>query len=151
MYFYLIIVLAFCIDQATKIAIRANLALGERTELWGFFRLIHIENTGSSGNMLHGQGRILAVLVLTLAAVALYLRSRGKLRGTLTQVGVALFIGGGAGNAVDRLLYNKVTDFLHFHDAATMNFADIWVFLAFLCIVASQIRQYFKPTTGVGA
>ncbi|MFC5528230.1 signal peptidase II [Cohnella yongneupensis] len=145
MYFYLFIVLALCIDQATKIAIRANVALGEKKELWGFIRLTHLENTGSSGNMLHGQGRLLAILILTLAGIALYLKSRGRFRGTLTQVGVALFIGGGIGNALDRILYNQVTDFLYFADAATMNFADIWVFLAFVCIVASQFKPLFKP------
>lgn len=151
MQFYIIIVLTLVIDQATKIAIRANLALGEKMELWGFIPLMHIENTGSTGNMLHGQGRLLAILILVLAAAALYWRSRGKLRGKLMNVGTALFIGGGLGNAIDRLLYNQVTDFLHLADAATMNIADIAVFAAFICIVVSQCMQLFRPAADLNA
>lgn len=151
MHFYIIIILTLLIDQVTKLAIRANLALGEEMELWGFIPLLHIENIGSSGNMLHGQGRILAVLVLVLVAAALYWRSRGKLKGKLMNVGVALFIGGGVGNAIDRLLFNKVTDFLHLADSATMNLADVAVYAAFLCIIVSQIAVYFKPAADMKA
>lgn len=136
MYFYLIILLSLAVDLATKIAVRANMALGEKAELWGgVVQLSHLANTGTSGNMLHGMGRLLAVIVLILIGLAFYLRSRGKFRGTLSQVGLALFIGGALGNAIDRIVYNQVTDFLHFEESAIMNFADIWVFIGIIAMV----------------
>jgi signal peptidase II len=61
------------------------------------------------------------------------------------QIGVALFIGGALGNAIDRIIYNQVTDFLYFSEQATMNFADIWVFVGFVIILVSQAIQLFKP------
>jgi signal peptidase II len=139
MYFYLIIAASIAIDLASKIAIRANLELGQRTELWGFIPLIRLENQGTSGNLFHGYGRWLALVVFVLAAAALYMRSRGLFRSPLTQVGAALMIGGAIGNAIDRIVYNRVTDYLHFSDQATMNFADIWVYLGFFILVIQQI------------
>lgn len=135
MYFYIIILLSLAVDLATKIAVRANMALGEKAELWGIVKLSHLANTGSSGNMFHGMGRLLAVVVLIIVAVAFYLRGRGKFPGSLSQVGLALFIGGALGNAYDRIVYNQVTDFLFFDEAATMNFADIWVFIGIIMLV----------------
>jgi len=139
MYFYIIIILSLAVDLATKIAVRTNMALGEQTELWGFVNLSHLVNTGSSGNMFHGMGRLLAVVVLIIVGVAFYLRGRGKFRGVLSQVGLALFIGGALGNVFDRIVYNQVTDFLYFGESATMNFADIWVFIG---IVMSVIGNF---------
>lgn len=136
MYFYLIILVSLAVDLATKIAVRTNMALGEKATLWGgVIRLSHLANTGTTGNMLHGMGRWLAVLVLILVGAAFYLRSRGKFRGTLSQVGLALFIGGALGNAIDRIVYNQVTDFLNFSEATTMNFADIWVMTGIIMVV----------------
>lgn len=148
MYLYLIIAAALVIDLATKIAIRMNMELGETTEiLGGWFRLIHLVNKGSTGNLFHGWGRILAILVILLTGIALYVRRQGKLRGTYTQVCVALIIGGALGNAIDRIAYNHVTDFLYFSEAATMNFADIWVFTGVFLLIVQQIFRAFKPSS----
>ena len=145
MYFYMIIAAALVIDIATKTAIRMQLELGETTEIPGIgFRLIHLVNTGSTGNLFHGWGRTLAVLVLALAAAAIYARRRGKLGGTFVQACAALIIGGALGNAVDRLIYNQVTDFLYFSEMATMNFADIWVFAGVALLIVQQIVRTFR-------
>ncbi|WP_372631611.1 signal peptidase II [Cohnella sp.] len=146
MYFYLIIAAALVIDIATKVAIRMQLELGQTAEIPGIgLKLIHLVNTGSTGNLFHGWGRALAVLVLALTAAAIYMRQKGKLRGTFVQVCTALIIGGALGNAIDRLLYNQVTDFLYFSEMATMNFADIWVFAGVLLLIVQQIVQAFRP------
>jgi len=145
MYFYLIIAAALIIDIVTKLALRMQLELGETAEIPGIgMRLIHLVNTGSTGNLFHGWGRALAVLVLLLAVAAIYLRRRGKLGGTFVQVCIALIIGGALGNAIDRLLYNQVTDFLFFSEMATMNFADIWVFAGVLLLIVQQIVRTFR-------
>jgi len=152
MYFYLIIVAAVIVDVVTKIAIRLNLELGEKTEILGGFRLVHLVNTGSTGNMFHGWGRALAVLVIILTVAALYWHRKGNINGTYVQTAVALIIGGALGNAIDRLAFNQVTDFLFFSEAATMNFADIWVFAGILMLVARSIYRTIRPAargTGV--
>jgi len=146
MRFYFIIAAAVLVDLATKIAVRLNLELGERSEwLGGALRFVHLANTGSTGNLFHGWGRALAALVVVLSAGAIYWHFKGKIRGAFVQVCVALIVGGALGNAIDRFLYNQVTDFLHFSDAATMNFADIWVFAGILLLIGQQIYRAFKP------
>ncbi|TVX96704.1 signal peptidase II [Cohnella terricola] len=146
MYFYLIIVAAIIVDVASKIAIRLNLDFEEQTEiLGGLFRLVHLANTGSTGNMFHGWGRVLAVFVIVLTVAALYWHRKGKIRGAYVQTAVALIIGGALGNAIDRLAFNQVTDFLFFSAAATMNFADIWVFAGILMLTARTIYRTIRP------
>lgn len=146
MYFYLIIIAAVVIDLATKIAVRMHVELGERTEiLGGFVQILHLANTGATGNLFHGWGRVLAALAVVMAAVAIYLRQRGKIRGTYLQVCVALIVGGALGNVIDRIVYNQVTDFLYFSEQTTMNFADAWVFTGILLILGRQIVQLFRP------
>ncbi len=146
MYFYIIILVSLVVDLATKIAVRANMELGEKTELWGFVKLSHLANTGSSGNLFHGMGRLLAVAVLIIVVIAFYLRGRGKFPGALSQVGLALFIGGALGNVYDRVVYNQVTDFLYFDESATMNFADIWVFIGIVMMVIGNLAVKKKRT-----
>lgn len=144
MYFYVIIVVSIVIDLVTKIAIRMNLDIGERAEILGFIQLAHFENQGTSGNMFHGYARWISVLVLALVGIGLYLRSRGKFRRPVAQVGLALMIGGAIGNTIDRIVYNQVTDFLYFSLQATMNFADIAVYSGTIILVGHQIMHEFK-------
>lgn len=138
MYFYVIIAVSIVIDQVTKIAVRMNLGIGERAEILGFIQLARFENPGTSGNLFHGYARWISILVLALVGIGFYLRSKGKLRRPIMQVGVALMIGGALGNTIDRLIYNQVTDFLYFSMQATMNFADISVYAGTIILVFSQ-------------
>lgn len=138
MYFYVIIAASIVLDQMTKIAVRLNLEIGDRAEILGFIQLARYENPGTSGNLFHGYARWISILVLALVGIGLYLRSKGKFRTAIMQVGLALMIGGALGNTIDRLVYNQVTDFLYFSMQATMNFADISVYAGTIILVASQ-------------
>jgi len=144
MYFYVIIAVTIIVDLATKMAIRMNLAVGERTEILGFVQLAHYENPGTSGNLFHGYARLISVVVLALVGIGFYLRSKGKFRRPVMQVGLSLMIGGAIGNTIDRLVYNQVTDFLFFSVQATMNFADIAVYAGTIILVGSQIFHEFR-------
>ncbi len=147
MYFYVIIAVSIVIDQVTKIAVRMNLEIGDRAEILGFIQLARFENPGTSGNLFHGYARWISILVLALVGAGFYLRSKGKFRKPIMQVGVALMIGGALGNTIDRLIYNQVTDFLYFSIQATMNFADISVYVGTIILVVSQfIRESKQPS-----
>jgi len=147
MYFYVIIAVSIIIDQVTKIAVRMNLGIGDRAEILGFIQLARFENPGTSGNLLHGYARWISILALALVGIGFYLRSKGKFRKPIMQVGVALMIGGALGNTIDRLIYNQVTDFLYFSMQATMNFADISVYIGTIILVASQFTRESRQTS----
>jgi signal peptidase II len=151
MYFYVIMLLTIIADQVTKIAVRHRLKPGESTDvLGGLFHLTRYENTGSSANMFHGYGRLLVLVTIAAVGVVIYYRRKGKLKSPYMQVATSLFLAGAIGNAIDRLVFNRVTDFLsYFSDNEILNIADLGINIGILMIVTSLLVKLFKPEAPV--
>jgi signal peptidase II len=105
-------------DQITKYLIRQALAIHESVAIVpGFVDFTHVRNTGAAFGMLDNidfpfKTAIVGVVASTaLAAVAFYSRTlaQGQL---LARIGLALIIGGAAGNLIDRLAIGSVVDFV---------------------------------------
>lgn len=104
-------------DQASKAWVRSHLQVREaRPVVPGLFELFHLENPGITWGLLSGHPlRLPFVTFLSLAAVLLvaaWFRRLGPDERPLA-VSLALVLGGAGGNFLDRLLYRRVTDFLH--------------------------------------
>lgn len=105
-------------DQITKYLIRRSLPLHESVVVVpGFLDFTHVRNTGAAFGLLNGvefpfKTAVIAVVALTaLIGVAVY--ARGLAGGqTLARVGLALILGGAAGNLSDRLFIGSVVDFV---------------------------------------
>jgi signal peptidase II len=82
-------------------------------------------------------------------AVMLLLLWLARAPGRLTALSLGLIIGGAAGNAIDRLAYGWVADFVFFHiKTATWRF-DWYVFnLADVAIVAGVIGLLYESLIG---
>jgi signal peptidase II len=105
-------------DRATKFAIEHYTS--------PFFRhfivsdivvLIHSQNAGIAFGVFSNSSSpwLTPLLVLSSAAVMVLLAwmiVTGRADGALAQCGLALILGGAAGNALDRLIHGGVTDFL---------------------------------------
>lgn len=111
-------VIVVAVDQATKAMIRRALPIHESmTVIPGFLDFTHIRNTGAAFGMLDGVDFpfktwvIALVAVAALAGVVAYTSqlSRDQL---LARTGLALIIGGAAGNLVDRIAVGSVVDFV---------------------------------------
>jgi signal peptidase II len=106
-------------DQAAKAAARALLAGRPPIErLGGFVRISFVENVGaflSLGARLPEAVRFAVFVVLVgvglLTAIVWLLRGAGS-RPHLQSAGLALVLGGGVGNLIDRLARGRVVDFL---------------------------------------
>lgn len=147
-------------DQATKIWVRDNL------ELWkdsidvipGLFQIVHYENTGAAFGMADGMMWLFAVF--TIFALGLMGWMTWKLQDDETFVAtmMGLIAGGAIGNAIDRVLYQAVTDFLRFyrtegalHDFLLDNFntaewpsfnvADAAIVVGILVFFVQQLMQ----------
>ena len=105
-------------DQLTKYFVRQSLAIHESTSILpGFLDFTHVRNTGAAFGMLDNLDfpyttAIVGVIAsVALAAVAFYSRtlSQGQL---LARIGLALIVGGAAGNLIDRLAIGSVVDFV---------------------------------------
>ncbi|MEQ1869039.1 MAG: signal peptidase II [Vicinamibacterales bacterium] len=117
-------------DQCAKYLIRRSLAVHESIPvLPGFLDFTHVRNTGAAFGMLDDlnfpfKTAIVGVVAASaLVAVTLYSRtlSHGQL---LARIGLALIVGGAAGNLVDRLTVGSVVDFV---DVYWRNW-HFWVF-----------------------
>lgn len=107
--------LVLALDQATK-ALALSL-LAEPVTVTPFFNLVLVWNRGVSFGMLGGLGpwgpSLLTGLALAVAAVlVVWLRRE---RRALTSLALGLVIGGAIGNAIDRIRFGAVVDFLDFH------------------------------------
>lgn len=145
--FYSIIVFVIIIDQLSKYIVRQTLEVGTSIEIWeGVLHLTHIQNSGAALGLFEGYGRLFVPIAILVAVVGIYLYNKGHLEGKLMKIGTAFFIGGAIGNAIDRILFNQVTDFIDFqYNNGIPNLADyalqIGVVFLFLDMILDSIKK----------
>ena len=122
------------LDQGTKALVVARFA--EHTivpVIPGFFRLVRAENTGMAFGLFSDSSSPFAFWLLTLVSAAVlgviaFLLWKDRTYSRFGGVGLAIILGGAAGNVVDRLVRGKVIDFLDFylgrHHWPAFNLAD---------------------------
>jgi signal peptidase II len=148
--------IAAAIDQAVKLWLLFSFDLANRgiVHLTPFLDLVLTWNTGISYGLFPQEsdlGRWVLLALKTGAVVLLWIwlaRAESK----LTALGLGLIIGGAIGNAIDRLAYGAVMDFVLFH-ITTPTFNFVWyVFnLADAAIVAGVIGLLYESVLGVRA
>ena len=145
--------IACVFDQVSKLYLLKvfDLAANGPVRLGPFFDFVLTRNTGISYGLFQtdtalGQGVLLATKVLAVLLLWVWL---ARARGWLTALSLGLIIGGAAGNAIDRLAYGWVADFVFFHiKTATWRF-DWYVFnLADVAIVAGVIGLLYESLVG---
>jgi len=144
--------IACLLDQATKLYLLrvADLA-NHPLRLGPFLDFILTKNQGISYGLLQTQSELGGLLLLGFKAVAVVLLwiwlARSKDR--LTALSLGLIIGGAVGNAIDRLAYGWVADFVFFHvSTATWQFRWYVFNLADTAIVAGVIGLLYESLIG---
>ena len=109
------------LDQITKAIVRERFTLHESvTVIPGFFDLTRVHNTGAAFGMLNAADFPFKTVVLSListaalAGVAFYAATLPPAQ-WLARIGLALILGGAAGNLIDRLTAGFVVDFFDFY------------------------------------
>jgi signal peptidase II len=79
-----------------------------------------------------------------------WLLATNRAGGALGQWGLALILGGAAGNVLDRVLRRSVTDFIDFHVGEhhwyTFNLADSAIVLGAALVVLELFRDWRHPS-----
>ncbi len=124
-----IVLLVVLADQLSKIWIRANLAFGQSISDVGFFRILHVHNTGAAFGMFKDHAFTLTIVdivgIVVILVLVLLLRSRWSFYDSaLVRIGMGLVMGGTIGNLIDRFRIGHVTDFLDFKIWPVFNIAD---------------------------
>ncbi|MGB8668602.1 MAG: signal peptidase II, partial [Pseudolabrys sp.] len=140
---------ACALDQASKIYLLFvfDLAANGPVRLGPFIDIVLARNTGISYGLFQTQGPLGQWILLAFKAVAVLLLSvwLARAKDRLIALSLGLIIGGAAGNAIDRLAYGWVADFVFFH-ISTADWRFNWyVFnLADVAIVAGVIGLLYE-------
>ena len=146
-----IVILVVVADQLTKTWIRANLAEGEVLFDAGFFRIIHIWNTGAVFGIFKDHSVVLLVVaiigIIAIILLVFFLRKRWPLLNSMpVRVGIALILGGTIGNNLfDRALRGHVTDFVDVKIWPVWNIADASVSIGEIIIAIYLLIYVFSP------
>ena len=114
------------IDQLFKILIVNNLQLNENVNVLGdVFKITYVRNDGVAFGMFSGmQWLFIVITVLMMGAIIFYMFKK-RPDSKLFYFTVALIIGGGIGNLIDRICYGYVVDYLSLSFFKPVcNFAD---------------------------
>ncbi|MFQ5810371.1 MAG: signal peptidase II [Armatimonadota bacterium] len=123
--FYATAVLVFVLDQFSKWAVRQGLPPGaSRPVLGRFLSLTHHHNTGAAFGLVPNWTIPLIILAVVVVIVLVVYGPRAALQSRVLSVGLALQLGGAAGNLHDRLRLGHVIDFIDFHFWPVFNTAD---------------------------
>ena len=134
--FFLIAASIFVLDQLTKVIVRAWLEPGEAwpDRDW-FVNIVNVSNSGAAFGILQGQTVFLVITsIVGVAAIFLYYMFPPLEHGLL-RTGLALQLGGAAGNMADRVRTGEVTDFINFSFWPAFNVADASISIGVATII----------------
>ncbi|HYA06196.1 MAG TPA: signal peptidase II [Xanthobacteraceae bacterium] len=148
--------IACVVDQASKFWLLFGFDLQSRSpvELTPFAELLLTFNTGISYGLFPQQGAIgpWALLAFKVAAVIFLWAWLSLASSRLTAAALGLIIGGAVGNAIDRLHWPGVMDFVLFHiETATFSFRWYVFNLADVAIVAGVVGLLYESLLRGGA
>ena len=130
------------IDRVTKMYVIGNCALGEKFgELPFVADFVYVQNTGAAFSMLENNTILLSLIsVVFIIAIIIYKIIR-KPEHFMENLAVTLFFAGGLGNAIDRIQYKFVVDFIDikWFNFPVFNIADMAVVLGAVAAIVYVI------------
>jgi signal peptidase II len=143
-------------DQTSKYVVQKSISGGSLHVLIpGMLNLVHTSNPGVAfglGAESHAPWLAPVLIVFSVSVIALlvWLLATGRAGGWLGQAGLALILGGAAGNVLDRVLRRSVTDFIDFHLGSyhwyTFNLADSAIVIGAGLVVLELFRDWRHPS-----
>ncbi len=135
--------LVLAIDQATKAAARAYLAVAPPVQLIpGIFELNYVHNTGAAFGLLAGMRPLFVLTSLVVLAGLAFVWLRYHPDGRFIVIALGLVTGGTLGNLTDRVLAGRVTDFFYLHYWPVFNVADSAIVVGVAVLV---VWLLFRP------
>lgn len=135
------------IDQVIKFFVNANLKeVGSVSVIDNLLSFTYVENNGVAFGSFAGNRWIFVVLTTALIATILIYMFKKKPQSKLFYASVALIVGGGIGNFIDRVLYGYVIDYISLSFFPPVcNFADYCITVG---TVLLMIYVLFFTSTG---
>lgn len=153
---YAVAVVAVILDQLSKHWVTNVYELAARgsVKVWGPFSLTWLENRGVSFGLLHSDANtmrwVLTLFALGVAiAIAWIVR---KAERPLVAIAFGLMIGGAVGNAIDRVRFGAVIDFLDFQGLGfpwVFNVADSALTVGVILLLLDMLVDRPRPEQAV--
>lgn len=131
----------FILDQWSKWLVMSKMAQGDSIPLIdGLFYLTYVRNPGAAFGMLPYKTVFFVVVTIAiLIGIIIFFRRIPEDR-VLLKMGLALEVGGAAGNLLDRLRFGHVIDFFDFRVWPVFNVADIGIVIG-VCILFIELGR----------
>ena len=138
----------FCVaaDQAVKFLVVGTMQLGDTAAfLPPLLRLARVHNYGAAWSSFSGARWLLIILTAAGMCALAWLLAK-IVRHPLGQWSLAIIIGGGIGNLIDRVRLGYVVDMLEtmFMDFPVFNVADVFVVCGTVCALIYYLAFYGK-------
>lgn len=148
---------ALVADQVSKYAVERRMAMDAPhvTLIPGLVDLARTSNAGvafglGADSTARWMGPLLILFSLAVIGLLVWLLATNRAGGRLGQSGLALILGGAAGNVLDRLMRHSVTDFIDFHIGNyhwyTFNLADSAIVVGAALVVLELFRDWHHPS-----
>ena len=120
------VVALFALDQVTKLCARFYLR-DHPVEIWPYFWLNYVENTGAAFGMLQNGNLLLIFVMIGIIGYMLWNWKELVSFGKWAKWGAVLILAGAFGNLFDRITLGYVVDFLDFRVWPVFNGADSFI------------------------
>lgn len=139
--FWIIVVVAVVLDFVSKQAVIGGMELGQCiTVIPHVLDLNYIQNHGAAFSILQGKTVFLIVAtVIMMGALCVYAIKMKDRIPKMELISLAMIVGGGIGNLIDRIALGYVTDFLDIHIIPIFNVADCFVTVGCFLLVFSVL------------
>jgi signal peptidase II len=110
-----VVVVVLAIDRLTKHAVESSIQQGEERPFLPGVEIVHTRNAGVAFGLLSGAHVYLTIglaVLVVLVLVIFALRVNKRPAPPPTWLPVGMILGGALGNAIDRLRFGSVTDFI---------------------------------------
>ena len=140
---YAVILLIILLDQAVKAAVRSSFDPGESKDLIGsIFSLTYVRNTGAAFSMFSGMKWLLVAVPIAAIVFGIWYMEKHRDQHWTLYLSLALAIGGGISNLIDRIAFGYVTDMFDFHFWPVFNVADIAICVGCGLLVIYVLKYY---------
>ena len=116
------------LDQWTKFLLRSNLAVGETWSPWPWLapyaRVVHWYNTGVAFGMFQDKSILFLILSLLVSLAIIIYFPRVPASEWALRTALCMQLGGALGNAIDRIQFGHVIDFISVGNFPVFNVAD---------------------------
>uniref|UniRef100_A0A7C5Z8S0 Lipoprotein signal peptidase n=1 Tax=Caldicellulosiruptor owensensis TaxID=55205 RepID=A0A7C5Z8S0_9FIRM len=138
-YWIIIIMLTFVLDQLTKakaenifVEIPVNL-------LGGILSLTYVQNRGGAFSILEGKRRFFIIVSIILILFLCYMIFKSTKN--LYKFSYSLIVGGATGNLFDRIVKGYVVDFIDIKVIPVFNLADFFITCGVLLLIFLILRE----------